>query len=154
MRSASCSVVSDPPRESAATGGRSPVEARGGSTLLAEARASSLAGTKTLTVPFPTAATSLTPNLPGLSVGAVQVQVLVQTASATFSLIGSVGLTVIDTRPVPGVSSIHPNSIDLVAPQETFTLMVDGLLHLGFRLPVVQFTRPRDIITHAHTSTI
>ncbi len=154
MRSASCSVVSDPPQESAATGGRSPVEARGGSTLLAQARATNLAGTKTLTVPFPTAATSLTPNLPGLSVGAVQVQVLVQTASATFSLIGSVGLTVIDTRPVPGVSSINPNSIDLVAPPATFTIMGEGFVNLGFGLPVVNFTRSGAILAQARATNL
>src|SRR5260370_1046322 len=154
MRSASCSVVSDPPRESAATGGRSPVEARGGSTLLAQARATNLAGTKTLTVPFPTAATSLTPNLPGLSVGAVQVQVLVQTASATFSLIGSVGLTVIDTRPVPGVSSINPNSIDLVAPPATFTIMGEGFVNLGFGLPVVNFSRRRTLLAQARATAL
>jgi hypothetical protein len=66
-----------------------------GGTLLAQARATAVNGTGTaLTVPFPTAATSLTPSLPGLSAGPVQVQVWAQTGSGSFSLLGSVGLTV------------------------------------------------------------
>ena len=70
-----------------------------GTTLLAQARATALTGT-TLTVPFPTPATSITPNLPGLSAGPVEAQVWQQTGSApTFSLIGSAALTVTDTRP-------------------------------------------------------
>src|SRR5437899_5471729 len=76
-----------------------------GTTLLAQARATALTGTTTLTVPFPTPATSITPNLPGLSAGPVQAQVWQQTGSApTFSLIGSAALTVTDTR-VCGVTA-------------------------------------------------
>ncbi len=71
-----------------------------GTTLLAQARATALTGSTTLTVPFPTPATSITPNLPGLSAGPVEAQVWQQTGSApTFSLIGSAALTVTDTRP-------------------------------------------------------
>jgi len=58
-----------------------------------------MAGSTTLTVPFPTAATALAPNLPGLSAGSVQAQVYVQTGTLTYTLIGSVPLTVTDTRP-------------------------------------------------------
>src|SRR5207245_2006204 len=83
-----------------------------GGTLIAQARATALAGNTTLTVPFPTQATAITPNMPGLSAGTVQAQVWQQTGSApTFSLIGSATLTVTDTRPVPGVSGISPNPI-------------------------------------------
>jgi len=59
-----------------------------GNTLLAQARATALTST-TLTVPFPTAATTLTPNLPGLSAGTVQVQVWQQTGTSSFSPFGS-----------------------------------------------------------------
>src|SRR5438093_963385 len=65
-----------------------------GTTLLAQARATALAGSTTLTVPFPTQATSLTPNLPGLSPGTVQAQVWQQTGTNSFSFIGSAALTV------------------------------------------------------------
>src|SRR3989454_2456472 len=72
-----------------------------GTTLLAQARATALTSGTTLTVPFPTPATAITPNLPALSAGPVQAQVWQQTGSApTFSLIGSAALTVTDTRPV------------------------------------------------------
>jgi len=65
-----------------------------GTTLLAQARATALAGNTTLTVPFPTTATTLTPNLPGLSTGTVQAQVWQQTGTNSFSFIGSAALTV------------------------------------------------------------
>jgi hypothetical protein len=48
----------------------------------------------TLTVPFPTGATSLTPNLPGLSAGTVEVQVWLQTAAGSYRFLGSTLLTV------------------------------------------------------------
>src|SRR5438093_5245257 len=78
-----------------------------GTTLLAQARATALAGSTTLTVPFPTQATSLTPNLPGLSPGTVQAQVWQQPSATTptFSLIGSATLTVTDSR---GASALPP----------------------------------------------
>jgi len=60
-----------------------------GSAMLAQARATALAGTTTLTVPFPI----------GLTVGAVEAQVYLQTGSGTYSLMGALPLTVIDTRP-------------------------------------------------------
>jgi hypothetical protein len=65
-----------------------------GSTLIAQARASALTST-TLTVPYPTQTTAITPNMPGLSAGPVQAQVWQQTSfTPTFSLIGSAALTV------------------------------------------------------------
>jgi hypothetical protein len=60
-----------------------------GSTLLAQARATRLTSVTTLTVPFPTQATALTPNLPGLSAGPVQAQVWQQTGTSSFSPFGS-----------------------------------------------------------------
>src|SRR5207237_10213636 len=65
---------------------------RGGA-LIAQARATGLAGGTTLTVPYPTPATSLTPNLPGLSVGTVQAEVLQTTRANSFSLVGRAPLT-------------------------------------------------------------
>src|SRR5439155_22892438 len=65
-----------------------------GSTLLAQARATALTGSTSLTVPFPTAATALTPNLPGLSAGAVVATLYVQPSAMPYTLIGSVSLTV------------------------------------------------------------
>ena len=70
-----------------------------GSTVLAQARATGLTGGTTLTVPFPTAATAIAPNLPGLSARPVQAPVYVQTGTLTYALIGSVPLTITDTRP-------------------------------------------------------
>src|SRR5256712_35504 len=102
-----------------------------GTTLLAQARATALTGGTTLTVPFPTPATAITPNLPGLSAGPVQAQVWQQTGSApTFSLIGSAALTVTDTR----VSGITPSSIDLATPPASFTITGNGFANLGFGL--------------------
>ena len=125
-----------------------------GTTLLAQARATALTGTTTLTMPFPTAATSLTPNLPGLSAGPVTVQVYVQTGSNTFSLIGSVALTVADTRPVPGVSAITPSSIDLASPPASFTITGNGFANLGFGLPVANFYRGTTLLAQARASAL
>jgi hypothetical protein len=61
-----------------------------GATMLAQVRGTALTGTTTLTVPFSS----------NLTVGAVQAQVYLQTGTATYSsLLGSLGLTVTDTRP-------------------------------------------------------
>src|SRR5438552_2853991 len=54
----------------------------------------------TLTVPFPTNATSLSGPLPGLSAGAVTVQVYNQTGASTYLLVGGVPLTVTDRKSV------------------------------------------------------
>src|SRR2546422_1000364 len=95
-----------------------------------------------MTVPFPTPATSITPNLPGLLAGPVEAQVWQQTGSApTFSLIGSATLAVTDTRPVPGVSVITPSSMDLATPPASFTITGNGFANLGFGLPMVNFMR-------------
>jgi len=117
--------------------------------LLAQARAIAVTGGTILTVPFPTAATALTPNLPGLSAGSVQVQVFLQTAAASYSLFGSSPLTVTDTRPAPGVSAIAPNAIDLATPPPSFTITGNRLADLGFGLPVVNFARNGILLAQA-----
>jgi hypothetical protein len=106
--------------------------------IIAQARATSGTST-TLTVPFPTDATSIAGPRPGLSAGIVTVKVFNQAASNTWNLIGSTSLTVNDTRPAPGVNSITPNPIDLVAPPTSFTVSGNGFANLGFGLPVANF---------------
>src|SRR5262249_19375050 len=64
---------------------------------IAQARATSGSGT-TLTVPYPTNATSIGGPRPGLSAGSVTVEVYNQTGSGSFSLVGTTPLTVNDTR--------------------------------------------------------
>src|SRR5439155_899403 len=100
-----------------------------GSMMLAQVRATTLTGTTTLTVPFST----------NLTVGAVQAQVYAQTGNATYSLVGTLGLTVTDTRPVPGVSAISPNVVDLASPPASFTITATTVANLGFGLSGVNF---------------
>ena len=107
---------------------------------IAQARATSGNGT-TLTVPYPTNATSIGGPRPGLSAGSVTVEVYNQTGSSSFSLVGTTPLTVNDTRPAPGVSSITPNPIDLASPPASFTVTGGGFANSGFGLPVVNFVR-------------
>src|SRR5262249_2754044 len=64
---------------------------------IAQARATSGNGT-TLTVPYPTNATSIGGPRPGLSAGSVTVEVYNQTGSNSFSPVGTTPLTVNDTR--------------------------------------------------------
>jgi subtilisin len=124
-------------------------------TMIAQARATGLTGSTTLTVPFPTQATAITPNMPGLSAGQVQAQVWQQTGSApTFSLIGSVTLTVTDTRPAPSVSGISPNPIDLATPPAAFTITGTGFANLGYGLPVVNFVRGSTLIAQARATAL
>src|SRR2546425_107374 len=126
-----------------------------GTTLLAQARATALTGGTTLTVPFPTPATSITPNLPGLSAGGIQAQVWQQAqTSPLFSLIGSAALTVTDTRPVPGVSGITPSSMDLATPPASFTITGNGFANLGFGLPMVNFMRGTTLLAQARATAL
>jgi subtilisin family serine protease len=125
-----------------------------GTTLLAQARATALAGGTALTVPYPTSATSLTTNVPGLSVGSVEVQVWQQTASASFSALGTGPLAVVDTRPAPGISAITPSSIDLASPPATFTITGNGLENVGFGLPVINFMRGGTLLAQARATAL
>ena len=123
-----------------------------GNTVLAQARATAMTGSTTLTVPFPTAATAIAPNLPGLSAGPVQAQVYVQTGSVTYTLIGSVSLTITDTRILPGVSTITPSTIDLISPPTSFTITGNGFANQGFGLPVVNFARGTTVLAQARAT--
>jgi hypothetical protein len=123
-----------------------------GVTLLAQARATVPTDSTSLTVPFPTPATSLTPNVPGLSAGPVQVQVWLQTGAATYSLAGSATLTVADSRPAPGVSAITPSTINLATPPTSFTITGGGFENLGFGLPIVNFARGGTLLAQARAT--
>src|SRR5262245_58100619 len=90
-----------------------------GTTLIAQARATALTGSTTLTVPFPTQATAITPSMPGLSAGSVQAQIWQQTGSSTFSLVTTVALTIADTR---RVDRLTPATVNLTAPPGAFTI--------------------------------
>src|SRR5262249_4486229 len=94
-------------------------------------RNTALSGTTTLTVPYATA----------LAVGVVQAQVYMQAGGATYSLIGTLAVTITDSRPGPTVSAISPSTVDLASPPASFTITGDGLANLGFGLPVVNFMR-------------
>jgi subtilisin family serine protease len=119
--------------------------------FIAQARATS--GTSTsLTVPFPTNATSISGPLAGLSAGTVTVKVFNQTGSNSWSLVGSTSLTVNDTRPAPGVSSITPNPIDLASPPASFTITGSGFANLGFGLSVANFIRNGTLIAQARAT--
>src|SRR5262249_42178921 len=94
----------------------------------------------TLTVPYPTNATSIGGPRPGLSAGPVTVQVYNQTGSNSWSLVGSTQLTANDKPPIPGVSSITPNPIDLASPPARFTITGGCFTNLGFALSIANFT--------------
>ena len=117
-----------------------------GTTLIAQARATALSGSTTLTVPFPTQATAITASLPGLSAGSVQAQVWQQTGSSTFSLLTTVTLSVADARRVDGIT---PASISLAAPPATFAITGIGFSDLGYGLPVVNFMRGTTLLAQA-----
>src|SRR5437899_7544350 len=92
-----------------------------GTTMLAQVRATTLTGTTALTVPFSTS----------LTVGAVQAQVYAQTGNATYSLIGTLALTVTDTRPLSlktGLSSAQTDggAIDSTSASRAITSTTHG----------------------------
>jgi hypothetical protein len=125
-----------------------------GGTLLAQARASSLTGTA-LTVPLPTNATSLSGPLPGLSAGAVEVQVYNQIGPASYALVGSTPLTVNDTRSCTlCITGITPSSIDLASPPASFSVAGQGLASAGSGLPVVNFMRGGTLLAQARASSL
>jgi hypothetical protein len=120
-------------------------------TLLAQARASSGTST-TLTVPFPTTQ-GLFGTLPGLRAGTITVRVQNQTgASQSWSDVGTTLLTVNDSRPGPGVSSITPNPVDLASPPASFTLTGAGVADFGYGLPVANFYRNGTLLAQARSS--
>ena len=115
-----------------------------GSTLLVQVRATALSGTTTLTVPFSAA----------LTVGAVQAQVYSQTGSGSYGLIGTLAVTITDSRPAPTVSAISPNSVDLASPPASFTITGTSLSNLGFGLPVVNFMNGTALVAQARASAL
>jgi subtilisin len=121
--------------------------------VVAQARATAMTATS-LTVPYPTAATALpgNSNLPGLSAGAITVQVYLQTGSSGYSVLGSTALTVIDTRPAQGVTGITPSSVDLAAPPATFTVTGGGFTNSGFGLPIANFVRNGAVLAQARAT--
>src|SRR5947208_3868811 len=123
--------------------------------LLAQARATALAGSTTLTVPFPTNVTSLSGPLPGLSTGAVTVQVYNQTGASTYLLVGGVPLTVTDSRPCAlCVTGLTPGSIDLASAPASFSIAGQGFASGGFGLPVVNFTRGGMLLPQARATAL
>jgi hypothetical protein len=122
--------------------------------LLGQARANSLVGSTTLAVPFPTDATSLNGPLPGLSAGAVLIQVYNQTGPTSYLLVGSTPLTVQDSRPPAQVTSIIPDSLDLANSPTTFTITGQRFADSGFGLPVVNFTRAGLLLGQARANSL
>src|SRR5262249_10014317 len=121
---------------------------------LAQARATALSGNTSLTVPFPTPATALVSGLPGLSAGAGQVDVYNQTGGGSRSLVGSIALTVSDTRGSGGGPGITPSSIDLASPPASFTIVGSGFSNLGFGLPVANFARNGVVLAQARATAL
>src|SRR5947207_2248001 len=104
-----------------------------GGKLVGQARGTGLMGSTTLTVPFPTNATSISGPLPGLTAGAAQVQVYNQTGPGSWVLVGSITLTVNDTRPCPlCVTGVSPTPIDLASTPASFTIAGQGFAESGF----------------------
>jgi allophanate hydrolase subunit 1 len=128
---------------------------RGGA-VVGQARALTLVGSITLTVPFPTNATSISGPWPGLSAGEpVLVQVYNQTGPTSYLLVGSAPLIVQDSRPPARVASITPSSFDLTKSLPTaFTIAGQRFADTGFGLPVVNFTRAERLVGQARASSL
>ena len=110
-----------------------------------------------LTIPYPTNATSFSGPLPGLQAGTITVKVYNQftnTGSPQWTLLGSTNLTVNDTRSAPGISSITPNPIDLAAPPASFTITGGGFANLGFGLPAANFYAGNTFIAQARATSM
>ena len=107
---------------------------------IAQARATAMTST-TLTVPYPTDATSIGGPRPGLSVGDATVVVYNQSGTNSFTVIGTLPFTITDTRPPTSVTSITPSSVDLASPPSSFTVQGSGFANLGYGLPVVNWQR-------------
>src|SRR5437868_5028385 len=115
--------------------------ARGG-VVLPKGRRMALTDGTTLNVPFSTDATSLGGAHPGLSAGAVDVQVYDQTRPASWTLVVSVTLTLTDPRPTPfPYTTLFRSSIDLATPPVAFSVAGQGFANTGSGLPVVNFAR-------------
>src|SRR5262249_6264966 len=123
-----------------------------GTTLIAQARATALVGNTTLTVPYPTQATAITPNMPRLSVRPLVAQGWQSPPpSPPFPLLGRAPITVVVPR---GVSGIAPNPIALANPPSSFTITGGGLTDIGFGLPMVNFVRNGTLIAQARATAV
>src|SRR5262249_18578341 len=100
-------------------------------------------GSTSLTVPFPTAATAIAPNLPGLSAGTVQAQVYLQTSATAYTPIGKIGRTASRRT---GVSAITASTVDQETPQASVTSTRASYVNHGFGMPKVTFTRGSTIL--------
>src|SRR2546428_415833 len=96
-----------------------------------------MTGSTTLTVPFPTNATSLSGPLPGLSAGAVTVQVFFFNDTATTEIYT---LSLHDALPIWPcalcVTDITPSSIDLASAPGSFSIAGQGFASGGVGAPV------------------
>src|SRR5262249_38287312 len=121
-----------------------------GGTVIAQARATALAGSTTLTVPYPTQATSLTPNMPGLEIGRASCRERQQIGRApTSRQVESITFVVHSTR---GVNGITPNASGRARPPSSFTMCGAGFANSGFGLPVVNFVRNGTLIAQARAT--
>src|SRR5262249_28063890 len=122
--------------------------------LLGQARATALGGSTSLSVPFPTNATSLNGPLPGLSVDAAPVNTHNDTRRSAYVLIGGITLDGTDSPPCtpPCVSSITPSSTDLLTPAALFPTAGGGYADWGTGLPVVNFTRNGVVLGQARAT--
>jgi hypothetical protein len=80
------------------------------------------------------------------------VQIYNQTGSSTWSLAGSIGITIIQSTPPTSVTSITPSTVDLISPPPNFVVTGTGFINLGFGLPVANFYRNGALIAQARAS--
>src|SRR5207302_1226328 len=114
---------------------------------LAQLRATALPGNTTLTVSCSST----------LTVVGVQPQVYMQAGSGPYSLIGTLALTITDTRPVPGVpsvSAISPNAVDLASPPASFTITGNNLANLGVRLTARNYMSRANMLAQVRATTL
>src|SRR5262245_55424878 len=115
-----------------------------GATMLVQVRAPGIRGSTTLSVPFS----------PALAVGAVQAQVYSQTSGVTYSPLGTLAVTITDSRPVPSVSAINPSTVDLASPPASFTITETGRATRSFGLPVVNFMRGSTMLAQVRATAL
>ncbi|HZI85880.1 MAG TPA: S8 family serine peptidase, partial [Pyrinomonadaceae bacterium] len=119
---------------------------------IAQARATAMTST-TLTVPYPTDATSIGGPRPGLSVGSATVVVYNQSNNNEFIVIGTLPFTITDSTPAPSVTSITPSSVDLASPPSSFTVQGAGFKDFGYGLPLINWQRNGVNIAQARATT-
>src|SRR5262249_24156510 len=73
-------------------------------------------------------------------------------SNVTYSLLGTLAVTITDTRPVPSVSAISPSTVDLASPPASFTITGTALANLGFGPPVVHFMRGSSMLAQVRAT--